>query len=100
MLRWPYVYTYGFQLAFPWKGLSAGGVPSGLIRRTFPIGLKGFWARAMSAFSPTTAYSFLSGPNAITPPLWFVATLSGGSLRISEYESPMFPLARIRTMRL
>src|SRR3981189_3862881 len=100
MFRCPYVYTYGFQLAFPWKGLSDGGVPSGLIRRTFPMGLVGFWARAMSAFSPTTAYSFLSGPNAITPPLWFVALLSGGSFRITVYETPAFPFPRIRTLRV
>ena len=64
------------------------------------MGLSGSWARAIFAFSPTTAYSFLSGPNAITPPLWFNAPLSGGSLRISEYETDVFPLARIRTMRL
>ncbi len=64
------------------------------------MGLSGSWARAIFAFSPTTAYSILSGPNAITPPLWFNAPLSGGSLRISEYETDVFPLARIRRMRL
>src|ERR1700757_3654841 len=70
------------------------------MRRTFPIGLVGSWDRAGSAFSPTTAYSLPSGPNPITPPLWFVAVLSAGSLRITVYETPTFPLARMRRMRL
>jgi len=54
------------------------------------MGLRGFWARAIFAFSPTTAYSFLSGPNAITPPLWFVATLRSGSRRMVVFDTPEF----------
>src|SRR3989475_5960887 len=64
------------------------------------MGLSGSWERDGFAFSPTTAYSLLSGPNPITPPLWFVARLKRGSRRITVYEMPTFPLARIRTMRL
>src|SRR2546428_254138 len=41
-----------------------------------------------------------AGGGGVTPPLWFVALLSGGSRRITVYEMPTFPLARIRTMRL
>src|SRR6267143_5255724 len=100
MFRCPYVYTYGFQLAFVMNGLSDGGVPSVFIRRTFPIGLIGFCASAIFAFSPTTAYNFLSGPNAMTPPLWFVRALRSGSRRMVVFDIPEFPFARIRTIRL
>ena len=54
----------------------------------------------MFAFSPTSAYSFPSGPNAITPPLWFVAPLSGGIRRITVKDVATFPPPTIRTIRL
>ena len=61
-------------------GLSAGMLPSGLIRRTLPSRVVSDWALGPLAFSPTATYSLPSGPNASGPPLWLVADESGSRL--------------------
>src|SRR5437773_11438041 len=43
MFRCPYVYTRGFQLAFPKYGLSEGDVPSVFLRWTMTSGIRGSW---------------------------------------------------------
>ncbi|CAM5417442.1 hypothetical protein SCALM49S_07030 [Streptomyces californicus] len=79
-LRWPYEYTTESA-----SGLPCTGSPSGVIRRILPASDSLSWASPVSPVSPVPAYSILSGPKAIRPPLW---TLPFGMPRSTVSGAP------------
>ena len=73
------------------KGLSAGTVPSGLMRRILPKGLARFCelesatGRGSSSWLPTATYSLPSGPKRSAPPMChLVAAGTLGRSRITR----------------